>query len=195
MTWQLTPETAGILQRTLLVIAVGAALWYCARIALALFLLACERRRPGSADWAVRCAPAGLRPLIRRAVVSGILGASLTGTAAWAAPPTDCWTGPGDVVVLDRAADCATAPAVTTTLAPAPADQAPATTPKSTNRYEVQPGDSLWSITGALLSTSDPTAVSAAWPTLWGANRDLIGQEPGLIKPGLELTVPAGFVR
>jgi hypothetical protein len=60
--------------------------------------------------------------------------------------------------------------------------------------YVVQPGDSLWHITEALLGADASAAhIAASWPALYEANRDSIGDNPSLIQPGLALTVPAGF--
>ena len=82
----------------------------------------------------------------------------------------------------------------------APSDAAPigaapigaATQPSSA--YVVQPGDSLWHITEALLGANASAAqIAASWPALYEANRDSIGDNPSLIQPGLALTVPAGL--
>jgi len=67
-----------------------------------------------------------------------------------------------------------------------------ATQPSSA--YVVQPGDSLWRITEALLGADASAArIAASWPALYEANRDSIGDNPSLIQPGLALTVPAGL--
>ena len=69
---------------------------------------------------------------------------------------------------------------------------APAAAPSSA--YVVQPGDSLWDITAALLGDSaSPDAIAGAWPSLYEANREVIGTDPGLIYPGTALTVPAAL--
>ncbi len=79
-------------------------------------------------------------------------------------------------------------------------DATPGTGPQS---YVVAPGDSLWSITADALGRlgdspargSDDTSVAAAWPELYGANRDSIGADPGLIHPGDRLVIPEGWTR
>lgn len=55
----------------------------------------------------------------------------------------------------------------------------------------VQAGESLWTIAARHLGP-DPTAeqIAAAWPRWWRANREAIGPDPNLIRPGLHLTVP-----
>ena len=50
-------------------------------------------------------------------------------------------------------------------------------------RYRVVPGDTLAAIAAAL-------AVRGGWPALYAANRQVIGPDPGMIRPGTVLTVP-----
>jgi nucleoid-associated protein YgaU len=50
-------------------------------------------------------------------------------------------------------------------------------------RYTVRPGDTLTAIAAA-------TAVPGGWPALYAANRQAIGPDPALIRPGTVLTVP-----
>ncbi|MGY5765956.1 LysM peptidoglycan-binding domain-containing protein [Brachybacterium sp. DNPG3] len=56
----------------------------------------------------------------------------------------------------------------------------------------VEQGDTLWSITDDLLGPdADADAdITAAWPDLHQANRDLLGDDPSLLIPGQVLTVP-----
>ena len=76
---------------------------------------------------------------------------------------------------------------------PLPAQSAPSTQALS-SAYVVQPGDSLWNITAALLGESaSPEAIAVTWPSLYEANRGVIGKDPGLIYPGTALTVPAAL--
>lgn len=57
----------------------------------------------------------------------------------------------------------------------------------------VHRGDSLWSISDDLLGPgpSDPAEIAAAWPLLHDSNRDVIGDDPDLLRPGQQLTIPA----
>ncbi len=86
-----------------------------------------------------------------------------------------------------------------------PAEPAPPAEPEPTprtrhqagreRRHVVVAGDSLWSIAErALLEATGaaPTAadVAAYWPVLHAANRDLVGPEPDLIRPGQRLRIP-----
>ena len=59
------------------------------------------------------------------------------------------------------------------------------------NLYVVVRGDSLWRITAELLGPDASDAqVASRWPTIYEANRDLIGADPGLILPGQQLLIP-----
>jgi nucleoid-associated protein YgaU len=58
--------------------------------------------------------------------------------------------------------------------------------------YVVRPGDCLWTIAEAHLpGGSGAAAVADAWPAWYAANRDVVGPDPNLLRPGQSLTVPA----
>jgi hypothetical protein len=59
----------------------------------------------------------------------------------------------------------------------------------------VQQGDSLWSITDDVLGPApeDAALLASSWPLLHEANRDVIGDDPDLLRPGQVLTVPAAL--
>ena len=50
--------------------------------------------------------------------------------------------------------------------------------------YVVQPGDSLSAIAKKLMGDAN------LWPKLYEANKDIIGDNPDLIHPGQEFTIP-----
>jgi hypothetical protein len=58
----------------------------------------------------------------------------------------------------------------------------------------VQPGDSLWLLARRDLQAAGAPAavrdVAAAWPRWWAANREVIGDDPDLLRPGARLTAP-----
>jgi resuscitation-promoting factor RpfA len=55
----------------------------------------------------------------------------------------------------------------------------------------VQPGDSLWLIAAKRLgSGARPDAIAAEWPRWYAANRDRIGPDPGVLRPGEQLVSP-----
>ena len=62
-------------------------------------------------------------------------------------------------------------------------------------RHVVVSGESLWSIAQDALAEATGAAPSAAqvaayWPVLHAVNRDLVGPEPDLIRPGQPLRIP-----
>jgi len=54
----------------------------------------------------------------------------------------------------------------------------------------VRAGDSLWSIASADLGSASPSEVAARWPRWYAANREVIGEDPDLIRPGQTLVAP-----
>lgn len=59
----------------------------------------------------------------------------------------------------------------------------------------VRPGDSLWRLATQQLQAAGTPAPSAAqvaqaWPSWWSANRDVVGDDPDLIQPGMRLSPP-----
>jgi LysM repeat protein len=72
----------------------------------------------------------------------------------------------------------ASAPAATKVTAARPAARPGA-------RWTVRPGDTLSAVAAGL-------GVRGGWPALYAANRAALGPDPGLIRPGTVLAVPAG---
>lgn len=55
----------------------------------------------------------------------------------------------------------------------------------------VRPGDTLWNIARSTLPTgAGPDEVTRHWHRIWEANRDAIGPDPDLIRPGTTLRLP-----
>lgn len=59
----------------------------------------------------------------------------------------------------------------------------------------VRPGDTLWGLAEQSLRDAgdrEPTAaeVARAWPSWWSANREAVGADPDLLRPGTALTPP-----
>ncbi len=69
---------------------------------------------------------------------------------------------------------------------PAPTDDVPVDTASTIGgSYEVQAGDYLWKIAKEQLGDAN------RWPEIYELNKEAIGDNPNLIAPGLELTLPA----
>ena len=61
--------------------------------------------------------------------------------------------------------------------------------PKKTH-HTVLPGDTLWDIAGDVLGTTDLRRIARYWPLIHRENRDVIGNDPSLLRPGQVLTLP-----
>ncbi len=83
-----------------------------------------------------------------------------------------------------------TAPAVPAPSPPAaPAADPPAAGERSV-QYVVVAGDCLWDIAARLIGPSaSNAAIDRGWRAIYAANRAAIGDDPGLIHPGLVLTI------
>lgn len=56
--------------------------------------------------------------------------------------------------------------------------------------HAVLPGETLWSIAADRLGTDDVRRVARYWPRIHRANREVIGSNPSLIRPGQVLELP-----
>jgi len=86
----------------------------------------------------------------------------------------------------------AASPAAPTRPSPIPEPARPAVmTPHALDHLVVVEGDCLWSIAaGRLAADSGNPAIDAAWRAIYALNRDVIGDDPDLIFPGLQLELP-----
>jgi nucleoid-associated protein YgaU len=117
---------------------------------------------------------------------------STAGSAGW---PLDSGSGTPSAGPAPRSA----APAGSTTTAPtgsghptAPGKTAaPIRAGNPGPAVTVRPGDSLWTIASAELgpAATDPQ-IAIAWPYWYRANRQLIGRDPNLLRPGTRLNRP-----
>lgn len=61
----------------------------------------------------------------------------------------------------------------------------------SGDHVRVRPGDSLWSIAAHRLGAAgSPARIQGEWPRWYSANRQLIGADPNLLRPGMSLLAP-----
>ena len=97
---------------------------------------------------------------------------------------------PGGTVPAPAANFRATAPTVKVQpmLDPRPAMAA---RPLADEKVVVLRGDTLWSIAADHLAAGAPDSeIAAAWPQWYAANAAVIGPDPNLLRPGVELTIP-----
>ncbi|HEX8306368.1 MAG TPA: LysM domain-containing protein [Jatrophihabitans sp.] len=172
------------------------ALWVaCALAAAAVSLLPGRLGRLGHAV-AHRVTPAALRRVVITAAGTSIL---LSPVPALAAPATGGAPAPtGAASVLpplgwptdqQPSTNPHTEPAPLTPPRPS-GDPAPSSH-ATTDRVTVRPGDSLWSITADRLGGAPSAArIQAEWPRWYAANRQVIGADPNLIRPGVSLQAP-----
>ncbi len=71
-------------------------------------------------------------------------------------------------------------------VAVAPAAVAAPISSRTEAAVEVAPGDTLWDIAARRLGAG------ASWPAIYALNRDVIGPDPGVIRPGQRLVLPSG---
>jgi hypothetical protein len=162
-----------------------------------------------------RTAPAGVRRAVEAAlglsVAVGALGASPAVAAGPGALPAA--ESSGQVTALDwGATSAAAADPLPASLdwraapeAAAPGVPAPPAT-ASGSAVVVQPGDTLWHLAEHHLTehhltehhltepsgtAPTPAQVAHAWPAWWHANREAIGDDPHLLRPGTPLLSPA----
>jgi hypothetical protein len=65
--------------------------------------------------------------------------------------------------------------------------------PAETRSYVIQPGDTLWEVAEAHISPSQRSAsrIDRYWRQVHAANRDVLGDDPDLIHPGVRVVLPS----
>ncbi|MFF2245196.1 LysM peptidoglycan-binding domain-containing protein [Arthrobacter sp. NPDC058130] len=187
--------------------------WWVMSLAIAVAAAMLDRLgRTRAAAATGRFSPAFMRRLVLAAVGLQLLTAPL----ATAATAPD---GPGTGLAAQAAVTASWTPAPRQ--APAPEPQVPAVTAGVDPRWKplspvvdpgplaarpvraqdiparrevtVRSGDSLWSIAAAALGPLATDAdIARDWPRLYAGNREAIGPNPHLLRPGQVLTLPPG---
>jgi nucleoid-associated protein YgaU len=64
--------------------------------------------------------------------------------------------------------------------------------PAETRSYVIQSGDTLWDVAEAHISPSQRSAsrIDRYWWQVHAANRDVLGDDPDLIHPGVRVVLP-----
>ena len=199
--WRELRETSSTLDPTGPVVAAVALLaWALAGWLAVTVLVTAAGRLPGVAGrlagaGARRIAPAAVRRAVEvalgLAVAIGVAGAAPAAAASSsAAAPTSA----SQPTVREPSAARPDLDWPRQTAPPGTAPAVAATAP--TEPVLVRPGDSLWRVAAQQLQaagTPDPSEaqVAQAWPAWWSANRDVVGDDPDLIRPGMRLSSPA----
>ena len=165
------------------------ALW----VALGVAVLGATRL-PGLAGRTAGAVARRVVPSAVRRAAEVALGAGLA-LGAVGVLPAAAETAPGGsagAVSLDWPTGTGAAP----TSAPSTAGPADPQATGAGTAVVVAPGDTLWALAEqGLRAGGDPaptgSAVAAAWPVWWSANREAIGADPDLLRPGTSLQAPA----
>lgn len=152
--------------------------WLCTTAALALALAGSTRQLPGCPDG------------VRRLVLAACGVAAVVAAAPAQAQPAD--PGAGSPPSVDPSSVDPPRADPSGAHASAAALPRPEPVTRQTVRVvRVRPGDSLWALAQASLPAAATDAdVDRAWRALWAANRDVVGPDPDLIRPGTLLRRP-----
>lgn len=153
-----------------------------------------EAVRGTGRPWQLRGVPAPLRRLVL--VACGIAVAGLVSPATATPGPVHLdRTGQAGAAIIeglplpDRATGAAHGARGPGT--PATGHVGPTADPTVSHLAVVHPGDSLWSIARTDLgSTAQALDITGHWHRIYALNRDLIGPDPDLVRPGQRLRMP-----
>lgn len=148
----------------------------------------------------------GWRPTTAAPADAGVGGSLPAGPSTSSTPPAPPASEPPPASPSPRATATPAAPsqAAPSPAAPSQADASTADTttpgdqarPAPSAAHVVRPGDSLWRVAAARLAERGERATDAAtaaeWPRWFAANRDVIGADPHLLRPGQVLQPPTG---
>lgn len=155
-------------------------------------------------------------PMAPSEALSAVAGVALVGCAVWlwlvttvtaldaargraAGSPTGCpgvvrrlvLTACGVALAASVVPAHADAPASGAGLPPQPVAAAAGMAPEP-QEVTVRSGDNLWDIAAERLAAPDASdaEIDRAWRGLWSANREVVGEDPDLLLPGQDLTLP-----
>lgn len=182
-----------------LVALVGLLAWSCAAGLLLSAALTAGSRLPGPAGQALarvttRLVPGAVRRSLEVALGLTLVTGALASPALAAAPAAPAPVSAPGSPALDHPTGGSALPGSldwpATPVGPGAPGRALPEAPHAS--VVVQPGDSLWSIAARQLGASPSAArVAEAWPSWWQANREVVGDDPDLLRPGAHLVPPA----
>jgi nucleoid-associated protein YgaU len=166
----------------------GALLWLTALWLMLGLLITLAASRAGRPDGLLEALARRVTPSLIRRLVTTATGASLfLGPAVASATPTAPSSAAGMPVSAAAAGGASATRSLPAATTPGPPlDPAPAA-----GTVLVKPGDSLWRLTAQRLGPSaSDRQIAVDWPYWYSANRQVIGRNPNLLRPGERLTVP-----
>ncbi len=151
-----------------------------------------------SAAFARRIAPVAVRRAVELALgltaVAGALAPAAASAAPVPAPVTAAVAAPMTSQAAPGYGSAGYAPLDWPVGDPPPAEPPQSRADRSAGESVlVRPGDSLWRLAAAELEAAtgavpSAAAVAVAWPHWWAANREVVGADPDLIYPGMQLS-------
>lgn len=157
------------------------AAWGCLAWLAASVILTVAARLPGQAGRVATAVEHRLTPPTLRRLLEAALGAAVVTGAVGPALPAAAETGAPSAPSVDRPAG-----AFIVDAAPRPTGERPLA-----REVVVRSGDTLWGLAARRLGPgAGNAAIAAAWPEWYAANRDVIGADPDLIRPGQRLQPP-----
>jgi nucleoid-associated protein YgaU len=180
----------------------GALLWLVALWVAVSLVLTAGSLLPGRVGTVARAIARRLTPAALRRMAIAAAGTSilLTPATALATPGAAGSSASGSIPAAMPAVGWPTdpgpdAPATSAPATPAaprpPAIERGASSSPLSGQVTVQPGDSLWSIAARRLGARPPASrIQQEWPRWYTTNRQLIGTDPALIRPGTRLLAP-----
>ena len=151
---------------------------------------------PGAAASRVESAPAAAAACDPAAVPPGPLDLDWATSGPASPPPSASAAEPAAPSPAAATLDAGTrAPGDDRPRTAPPAPPAPPPRGARPALVVVRPGDTLWDLSAAALrGAGEPepsdARIAQAWPRWWAANRDVVGPDPDLILPGMQLTPP-----
>ncbi len=209
----LLPRSTSADPTTAVVAAAILLAWVLALWLLGAVAVAAASGLPGAAGRAGGAVARRVAPASVRRIVELTLGVTLTATLPPAVPAfaaTSATSAPAAASAEAEGTDLlrghpAARPASHPTggfdwplpAAPGPVGAGGVREPVGERPVVVRPGSCLWHLAAAQLEAEGagvPTAaqVARAWPRWWATNRDVIGDDPDLLHPGMRLSPPPG---
>ena len=191
--WRTLTDPGSVADPTAPVLAVtGLAVWALAGWLALGVVLVCAGHLPGLAGRAAGAVAARAVPVVVRRTVQVVLGAGLALGGVGVLPAAAEPSAAGVAVSLDWPVQAVSNPVAGAVANPVAGSVTRVPPPDA---VVIAPGDTLWGLADRALraggdAAPSAAAVAASWPSWWSANRDAIGSDPDLLRPGTRLLAP-----